>query len=149
VIRQATKYDMPVLIEMMREYSAQAPIKAIQKKEAHNEGHVAQLMTMMIAGKGFVLIDDDNRGFLAAMVINNFWCPNVVELHEIAWWVKPEHRESTVGGRLWKEFDRMAQEMINDGRVTFACTSVLANSPFIDYTKRGYKLMEATFFREQ
>ena len=149
MIRQATKYDMPVLIEMMRDYSAQAPIKAIQKNEAHNESHVAQLMTIMMAGKGFVLIDNENRGFLAAMVINNFWCPNVIELHEIAWWVKPEYRKTTVGGRLWKEFDRMAQKMINDGRVTFACTSVLANSPLIDYTKRGYKLMEATFFREQ
>jgi len=96
MIRQATKYDMPVLIVMMREYSVQAPIEAIQKNESHNESHVAQLMTMMMAGKGFVLIDNENRGFLAAMIINNFWCPNVIQLNEIAWWVKPEHRESTV-----------------------------------------------------
>jgi N-acetylglutamate synthase-like GNAT family acetyltransferase len=149
MIRHATKYDMPALLEMMRDYSAQAPQEAIKNKDVHNEAHVKQVFTNMLAGKGFVLIDDEQRGFIAAMVTTNIWCPEVYELHELAWWVKPEHRTGTLGGRLWREFNRIAQDMIEDGRIDVACTSVLANSQFIDYSKRGYKLMQATFFKEQ
>jgi hypothetical protein len=42
----------------------------------------------------------------------------------------------------------MAQSMVDSGRVAYACTTVMANSPLIDYTKRGYKPLEATFFKE-
>ena len=149
MIRDANKFDMPELIAMMRDYSAQAPARALQKSTGHDQPHVEQMMASMMAGRGFVLIDDQSRGFIAAIITNNVWCPSVLELHELAWWVKPEHRNGTVGGRLWKEFDLRAQRMLADGKIDIACTSVLANSQFIDYTKRGYKPMEATFFREQ
>ena len=149
MIRDANKFDMPELIGMMRDYSAQAPARALQMDKVHDQSHVEQMMASMMAGRGFVVIDDQSRGFIAAIITNNVWCPSVFELHELAWWVKPEHRNGTVGGRLWKEFDLRAQRMLADGKIDIACTSVLANSQFIDYTKRGYQPMEATFFREQ
>lgn len=149
MIRDASKFDMPELIAMMRDYSAQAPARALQRAKVHDQSHVEQMMASMMAGRGFVVIDDQSRGFIAAIITNNVWCPSVLELHELAWWVKPEHRNGTVGGRLWKEFDLRAQRMLADGKIDIACTSVLANSQFIDYTKRGYQPMEATFFREQ
>ena len=148
MIREATKYDIPILIEMMQEYSAQSPIAILQDKTAHDPAHVTKLMEIMVAGRGFVLIDDRNRGFLAAIVLSNVWCPEVYELRELAWWVKPEHRNGTVGGRLWLEFDLRAKQMMDACRVDYVCTSVLSNSPFIDFTKRGYKPLEATFFKE-
>lgn len=149
MIRNANKFDMPELIAMMRDYSAQAPARALQKEVVHDVAHVEQMMASMMAGMGFVIIDEKSRGFIAAIITNNVWCPSVLELHELAWWVKPEHRNGTVGGRLWREFDLRAQRMLADGKIDIACTSVLANSQFIDYTKRGYQPMEATFFREQ
>jgi len=82
------------------------------------------------------------------MVAPNLWCPKALILHELAWWVKHEHRNGTLGGRLWAEFNMMAQSMIDSGRVAYACTTVMANSPLIDYTKRGYRPLEATFFKE-
>jgi hypothetical protein len=54
-----------------------------------------------------------------------------------------------VGGRLWKEFDRLATDLIDDGRIDVAVTAVMANNSWIDYTKRGYSPMQATFFRVQ
>ena len=101
----------------------------------------------MMAGRGFVLIDNESRGFIAALITTNVWCPEVYELHDLAWWVKPEHRNGTVGGRLWKEFDRLATDLIDDGRIDVAVTAVMANNTWIDYTKRGYSPMQATFFR--
>ena len=147
MIREANKYDMPELLQMMRDYSTQTPVPALQAAAAHDEAHVANLMTQMMAGRGFVLIDNESRGFIAALITTNVWCPEVYELHELAWWVKPEHRNGTVGGRLWKEFDRLATDLIDDGRIDVAVTAVMANNTWIDYTKRGYAPMQATFFR--
>ena len=138
---------MPQLLQMMRDYSTQTPVPALQAAAAHDEAHVANLMTQMMAGRGFVLIDNESRGFIAALITTNVWCPEVYELHELAWWVKPEHRNGTVGGRLWKEFDRLATDLIDDGRIDVAVTAVMANNTWIDYTKRGYSPMQATFFR--
>ena len=147
MIREANKHDMPQLLQMMRDYSTQTPVPALQEATAHDEAHVANLMTQMMAGRGFVLIDNESRGFIAALITTNVWCPEVYELHELAWWVKPEHRNGTVGGRLWKEFDRLAPDLIDDGRIDVAVTAVMANNTWIDYTKRGYSPMQATFFR--
>lgn len=147
MIREANKYDMPELLQMMRDYSTQTPVPALQAAAAHDEAHVANLMMQMMAGRGFVLIDNESRGFIAALITTNVWCPEVYELHELAWWVKPEHRNGTVGGRLWKEFDRLATDLIDDGRIDVAVTAVMANNTWIDYTKRGYSPMQATFFR--
>jgi N-acetylglutamate synthase-like GNAT family acetyltransferase len=147
MIREANKHDMPQLLQMMRDYSTQTPVPALQAAAAHDEAHVANLMTQMMAGRGFVLIDNESRGFIAALITTNVWCPEVYELHELAWWVKPEHRNGTVGGRLWKEFDRLATDLIDDGRIDVAVTAVMANNTWIDYTKRGYSPMQATFFR--
>jgi len=147
MIREANKHDMPELLQMMRDYSTQTPVPALQAAAAHDEAHVANLMTQMMAGRGFVLIDNESRGFIAALITTNVWCPEVYELHELAWWVKPEHRNGTVGGRLWKEFDRLATDLIDDGGIDVAVTAVMANNTWIDYTKRGYAPMQATFFR--
>ena len=133
---------------MMREYAKEAPIPALANTEAHNADHVGQLIFQMLSGRGFILIDDDHRGMIAAIITQNVWCPKVLELRELAWWVMPEHRNKSIGGKLWIKFDELAQDMLNNKRVDFVCTTVMANSPLIDYTKRGYKLLEATFFRD-
>jgi len=148
MIRNATKHDIPVLIGMMQKYAAQSPMSALQNQNVHDPAHVAKLMEMMIAGRGFVLIDNDHRGFLAAIVTGNVWCPKVYELRELAWWVDAEHRKGIIGGRLWLEFNRRAERMIDVGRVSCVCTSTLSNSPAINFTKQNYKLLETTYYKE-
>jgi N-acetylglutamate synthase-like GNAT family acetyltransferase len=148
MIRQATRQDIPVLVWMMREYAKEAPIPALANPDTHNAEHVGQLIFQMLSGRGFILIDDDHRGMIAAIVTPNVWCPKILELRELAWWVMPEHRGKSIGGKLWIKFDELAQDMLNNKRVDFVCTTVMANSPLIDYTKRGYKPLEVTFFRD-
>lgn len=148
MIRKATPFDMPSLVRLMRGYIAEAPNETLKDPSLHDQAHVESLMAGMMAGRGFVLIDDLCRGFIAAMVIQNVWCPAIFELHELAWWVKPEHRGGTVGGRLWKEFDVLAQDLLDNGRVQIIYSSIIADSPKINYEKRGYQLMQKTYFKE-
>lgn len=148
MIRSATPFDMPALVGLMRDYVAEAPMETLKDSSVHNQAHIESLLASLMAGRGFILIDNEGRGFIAAMVIQNVWCPSILELHELAWWVKPEHRGGTVGGRLWKAFDVKAQDLLDNGRVQIICSSVLADSPKINYEKRGYRLMQKTYFKE-
>ena len=148
MIRKATRYDIPNLICLIREYSKEIPIEIYKNKELHDEKYVTNLLYTIIKVRGFVLIDDDFRGMLIAVIIGNIWCPKSYELHELAWWVKPEHRNASLGGRLWIEFNKEAQKMLNEKRVSSVYTSLMENSPSIDYEKRGFKKLETKYFRE-
>lgn len=148
MIREASPFDMPALVDMMRGYVAEAPMETLKDSSLHDQAHIESLMASLMAGRGFIFIDDHHRGFIAAMVIQNVWCPSVRELHELAWWVKPEYRGGTFGGRLWKIFAEKAQDLLDNGRVQIICSSVLADSPKIDYEKRGWRLMQKTYFKE-
>jgi len=88
------------------------------------------------------------RGAIIAYKSNNIWAPKVKELHELLWWVEPEYRHGTIGGRLWKAFDEQASLMLERGDVDVVLTSVSANGPLIDYTKRGYAAVGASFVKE-
>lgn len=148
MIRKATRYDIPMLLDLVREYNKEIPIKVYKNKELHDETYVSNLLFTLIKGRGFVLIDDDFRGMLLAVVIANVWCPKAFELHELAWWVEPEYRNTSLGGRLWIEFNKEAQKMLNEKRVSSVYTSLMENSPSIDYEKRGFKKLETKYFRE-
>jgi N-acetylglutamate synthase-like GNAT family acetyltransferase len=145
-MRYATKYDLPHFIEMMKAYAKEANIKALQENQ--NIDQVKNLFDQMINGRGFVLVDDNLRGFLAAYVGRNFWNRHIRELHEVAWWVMPEYRNTSIGGRLWLRFNQLAQYMLDQKRVDIVCTSLMPSSPEIDYTKYKFKPLQATFFRE-
>ena len=145
-MRYATKYDMPHLLEMMREYAKEAGVKALQEKQ--NEDQVKNLFDQMMNGRGFVLVDDNLRGFLAAYVSRNFWNRYIRELHEVAWWVMPVYRSTSVGGRLWLRFNQLAQNLLDQKKIDIVCTSLMPSSPEIDYTKYNYRPLQATFFRE-
>lgn len=148
MIRRATKYDITILLEMVRSYAKEFPSELAQSDEWFDDNYIKQVLMTMIAGRGFVLIDDDERGFLAAIVMPNLWYPKLMELSELAWWVKPEHRQSTVGGKLWLAFDKEATAMKESGRIQYIKTALTVNSPAIDYEKRGYKKLETSYIKE-
>ena len=148
MIRLATRYDIPRLLEIVEAYAYENPIKILGKEDNHDPACVEQLLFTIIMGKGFIYIDKGLRGAIIAVKQQNIWCPKVKELHELLWWVEPEHRNGTIGGRLWKEFDRLAEEMLKEGTIQMVVTSVSPMGPMIDYTKRGYAILGASFFRE-
>lgn len=145
MIRLANKFDIAACVEMMRHYAAEAQIDVLADTAAHDDDHVRELLTSLIAGRGFVLIDDKQRGMLAAIIQRNFWCPSVIELHEVAWWVHPDHRHRSIGGRLFKAFDAQAQILRDNGRVNVVFLSLLEQSPI--KALPGYRRMDSTFVK--
>ena len=136
------------LLEMIEAYALEMPVKSLSEVKNHHPKDVEQLLFEIIMGRGFILIDQHMTGVLIALKNQNIWSKTVIELNELLWWVEPDHRNGTIGGRLWKEFDRMAEEMLKAGTIQMVVTSVSPIGPMIDYTKRGYSILGASFFRE-
>lgn len=146
MIRTATKYDMPYCVEMMRRYAREAPILALQNPAVHNDLHVQGLLTQLIEGRGFVLVDDKMRGMLAAIITRNVWCPDVLELRELAWWIEPEHRKGMIGGRLFLEFSKRAKELLAVGRVQCVYASLMVTSDL--QSLPGWTRIDSTFLKD-
>jgi hypothetical protein len=147
MIRKATKQDIAILIDLMKQYANEAPINVLQNIQ--DPTYVGNLLLSLIAGRGFIFIDDKYKGFIAAIVTNNIWCPKVLELRELAWWVDSEHRNTSIGGKLWMKFNDQANEWLKSGRVQIVTVTSMSISPKFDYAKRGYNFLESTHYKCQ
>jgi hypothetical protein len=132
----------------MREYAKEAPVKILNELENHDDDYVASLLTSIIMGRGFILVDNELNGMIIAMVTKNIWCPKVLELHELAWWIKPDKRNWILGGRLWRAFEIEADKMLKENRVQLVTVTKMSTSPSLDYEKRGFKLLDMNYFKE-
>lgn len=143
MIRQANIYDIDNIIEMLKHYRDADPVKTI--KNANNREYIVNMLTQLIAGIGVVfLAEKDNKiiGFLMAGIIPNFWNPESAELHELAYWVEPEHRGGTAGYRLLKIYCDYGQKLKDEKRIDLFTVSKMINSPDIKYQKFGFEKIE-------
>ena len=148
MIRLANKFDIPILIAMIQEFSKETLIQKYKDQALWDKKYVGNLLYSLILGRGFIVIDEDLKGMIIAMITPNVWCPKSNQLNELAWWVAPEARNGLLGGKLWIEFNKQAQQLLDEKRIDVVMTSLMANSPKIDYSKRGFKQLHTTFFRE-
>lgn len=148
MIRKANKLDIPILLDFMREYAKESPIKILNDLDKHDADYATNLFFSIMAGRGFILVDDELNGMIVAIKTPNLWCPKVLELHELAWWVKPEKRNSTLGGKLWCAFKNEANKMLEENKVQLVTVTKMSTSPVLDYEKRGFALLDTRYFKE-
>ena len=148
MIREAYKHDLDACVEMMRRYAAESPIEKLKDKKYHNEDHIRSLLFSLMVGRGFVLVDNEYRGMVAAIVTPNIWCPEVSEVRELAWWVDPEHRNGTIGGKLFLAYGKKAQELVDQERAEVVMISLMPQSPQINLEGRGFKKIDSTYCKE-
>ena len=147
MIRRASIFDMNFLIAAMVEYADEAGVQVLIEKQS--EVHVREVFKTILAGRGFILMDDERKGFLAATITPNMWNPAVLQLSEIAFWVDPAYRGGSVGGKLFLAFNKIANEMLESGQVQLVTTSLRGDSPKLSYPKYGYASQETTFIKEK
>ena len=148
MIREANKHDLDACVEMMRKYASESPIYKLREAAFHDSQYVRQFLFSLICGRGFIFIESNYRGILAAIVTPNIWCPGVNEVKELAWWVDPEHRNGTIGGKLFVSYKRRSEDLIKQGRASVMSVSLMSSSPSIDLEGRGFKRIEATYSKE-
>lgn len=136
MIRQANKYDKIAIIEMMKAFRNEADFPELQ--EIDNEPYWNELLDKILAGQGVVFIDDE-KGLLMALITPTIWCNKTFAMHELAWYVKPEERNTTIGYRLFITYLNYAKKLKEEGRIKYFTMSKLDVSPNLKYEKYGFR----------
>jgi RimJ/RimL family protein N-acetyltransferase len=139
MIRQATKYDKTQIIEMMQSFRAESNIE--QYKALDNQEYWNQLLDNIFAGQGIVFIQD-NVGLIIGVISPTVWCNKTLALYELAWWVKPEHRNTTTGYRLLKAYVDYGKQLKELGRIKLFTITKMVSSPDIKYQKFGFSKLD-------
>lgn len=141
-IRNASPFDVPVLLDMLRQYREQTPLPFLQ--EANDAEYITQLLSELMAGKGLVLVAETDKinGMLIAGISPSLWSPKHFVLTEFAYWVNPDARGSTAGYRLLKAYAKQGQTLKDEGRISAFFISKMTNSPDLKYQKFGFTKLE-------
>jgi hypothetical protein len=135
LIRQANKYDIDKIIELLKEFAIKSENELKGSPLDWSKTYVTQVITNIIAGQGFILIDDKQTGILIAYKNNCFWNDKSIQLQE----VMLHGYNKFVIARLIKEYINIAKELLKKGEINQATISSYDN---IKLERYGMKLIE-------
>ena len=141
-VRLANKFDLPVVLDMLRNFRNHTPIDMM--RECNNEEYINKLFHHVILGGGVALIaeDKDVAGMIIGVKDQNVWDPEVKVLRELVYWVEPQYRGSTAGYKLLLRYNKLAQELVDEQKIKMYTMTKMVNSPDLDFTRFGYKKTE-------
>jgi N-acetylglutamate synthase-like GNAT family acetyltransferase len=141
-IRTANKFDLPHICDMLRHFREQTPIELM--RNCDNEDYINKLYHHIILGGGIALIAETDKpiGMIIGVKDQNIWDPELKILRELVYWVEPEHRNTTAGYRLLKEYNKQAEKLVEEGKIKLFTMTKMVNSPDLDFSRFGYKKTE-------
>ena len=143
-IRLATRSDLPQLKQMLWNYHDSGSIKGLS---IDDEKTGLTMLTIMLVGGGLPLVSEkDNKltGMLLAIKTPFLWDHSKLIMNEIAYWVEPEHRGSTAGYRLLKEYVERCDELKDQNKIYNYTMSQLSGQN-LDYSRFGLRPIEQTW----
>lgn len=144
MIRQATKYDKTQIIEMMKLFRAESHIE--QYRDLDNVDYWNKLLDNILAGQGIIYIED-GVGLIMGLIVPTIWCDKTLALHELAWYVKPEFRNTTTGYRLLKAYVDYGKQLKQDGRIKMFTITKMVTSPDIKYGRFGFSKLDENWIQ--
>lgn len=146
-IRQLQRSDYNQVIDLMREFSHEAGLDLALHEEDPRHAHQV-LLRCEYSGASLVAEHEEKIvGIILAMRVSDIWFPKIIRLREVAWYIKQEFRQSTLGGRLWLKYCNCAEQLQKQNAITGYTISRLATSPDFDYEARGFRFIESTYLK--
>ena len=142
MIRQATKFDKTQIIDMLKLFRDEAEVDYV--KTLQDPTYINKLLDGILAGSGIVFLEE-NKGFIMGLITHTTWCNKTYQLYELAWYVKPEYRNTSIGYRLLKAYIDYGQKLNDEGRIKLFSIVKMVTSPNIKYEKFGFKKLEETW----
>jgi hypothetical protein len=144
MIRQATRQDKQQIIRMMKLFRAESNI--VQYQGLDNEPYWNKLLDTILAGAGIIYIEDD-VGLIMALITPTVWCDKTLYMQELAWYVIPEKRNTTIGYRLLKKYVDYGNELKSQGRIAMFAIAKMTTSPDIKYGKFGFTKLDENWIQ--
>jgi len=146
IIRELQRSDYDAVCELMIEFARSCGVSDLYKETYDWDYAKNVLLRCEKTGASFVAqAGEDIVGMILSMRVPELWQPNIIRLRELAWFVNPQYRNTTVGARLFAAYKNKAEIMKNEGKITGFTMTKLHNSDDFDYEKRGFKFIEATY----
>ena len=117
MIRQANKYDIEKITEIIKDFVIHSKNPMAHNPLKWSKTYLVKVLSQILAGQGFILIDEEQTGILIAMRVKCLWCEDIYQLQE----VMLHSKNNIVIARLIKEYVRIAQAMLFDDEVQEAC----------------------------
>lgn len=159
MIRQANKFDKQDIIQMIHLFSEESPFDDYKKlnffssenrkdenRTIENAEYINQMLDVIMAGQGVIFIEP-NKGFIMGIITNTIWSDKIYAMQELAWFVKEEHRHTSIGYRLLKSFIDYSKELKLQGRINFFTIAKTIKSPNIKYDKFGFTKKEESWMQ--
>ena len=144
MIRLANKFDKDGIMDLMRMFRDESPIQ--QYKDLNNVEYISRLLDSLIAGQGVIYIEE-NVGMIIGVIQPTIWCDKTFALYELAWYVKPENRNTSVGYRLLSAYVLHANKLKDAGRIKLFTMNKMITSPDIKYEKFGFTKIEESWLQ--
>lgn len=148
IVRGAQFDDYEAIKRFMIAFANANPFKGLHQPE-HNDTYANRLIDK-IRKQGVALVaeqDGEIIGMLLAMINGDMWLPEVKTLREIAWWVDPEYRGSSAGGKLLAEYNRIGELMVEKNIISAYTITTLGMSDHLNLQKRGWHAIETNFVK--
>lgn len=149
MIRLATDSDTLIVVDLLRRFLSETSYSQAEQATKDTE-HLCKL-TWTIKQHGYIWLafhDEVPVGLLMAIKEPNMWLPSARELREVVWYVAPEHRSSTTGGKLFLQYCKKGDELLSSGDIQGYFTTQMTTTKNIDLERRGFKQTETTFLKE-
>ena len=135
MIRQANKYDIDKIIELLKDFAIKTESQLKGSPLDWSKTYVTQVITNIISGQGFILIDEEQTGILIVYKNHCFWNDKSIQLQEVMLY----GYNKFVIARLIKEYIKIAKELLEKKEINQATMSSYNDLKFERY---GMKLIE-------
>lgn len=119
MIRFANKYDNDKIIELLKDFAIKSNNPLTNNPLAWSKTYIEQILFTLYAGRGFVLIDNEQTGILVAAKTECFWLKDIYQLQE----VMLHGTNKFVIARLIKEYVKIAKKMLEKKQINQAVMS--------------------------
>jgi hypothetical protein len=145
MIRIANKFDVPQILDMLRNYRDSGKIYGV--KDITDEATPIRILTHILAGGGIAYVDQkDNEliGMLLAVKTPYLWDHTKFVMNEIVYWVEPEHRGSTTGYKLLSKYIEHCDNLVEDNVIVNYTMSQMEGQQ-LNYSRFGLRPIEHTW----
>ncbi len=149
MIRYADIKDFDRIVEMMVNFANSAPIEDYHNPQYNSRGirnYLTQVMTngCLIVGEA----DGNIQGMLLAQICSDPWLPQVKTLKELAWWVEPDYRNTSLGYKLLMKYVETGKKLKEKNIINNFILTNMTVSPDFDLGKRGWRAIETNYVYE-
>lgn len=135
MIRQATKYDKKLVIELMKQFYYETNFDT--EIDLNNIEYQEKMFDTIVAGHGVIFIAE-NMGLLVAVINGSAFDPKTLILNCLAWAVRKQNQNQLIGKQLLDSYIQYAEELKKQGRIKYYTINKTPKTPNIDYSKFGF-----------